>query len=89
MVYTIEYVSDPSPSEALHGLTRKDTTNIRVARGLSPLRERETVLHELLHACWEQAQLPNKYEEKVVSRLHGPLFSLLRENPDVVDWLLS
>lgn len=55
---------------------------------------RETLLHEILHACWEQANLggrgkieDNELEELIVASLSFPLITVLQENPDVVEYL--
>ena len=55
---------------------------------------REIILHELLHALWalngfhEIGRLA-RHEEQVVTALAPQLLTLLRENPNLVDYLVD
>lgn len=90
ITYRVKVVQRVSNTESLLGVTHKlEKDEIRVARNQGHERMRETLVHELLHALWDQAQLAEKDEEKIVRRLHGPLLALLRGNPELVEWLLS
>lgn len=47
----------------------------------------ETLLHEILHACWDQTPLRDfdpDVEESVVAALSPLLFGVLRANPKLV-----
>ena len=55
---------------------------------------RETLLHEVLHACWHHTNMAHHgtvdkddLEEWVVGTLSFPLIAVLRENPALVKWL--
>jgi hypothetical protein len=50
---------------------------------------RATLLHEILHACIRSSDptLDDEHEETVVAAITGPLLSMLRDNPDVLDYL--
>jgi hypothetical protein len=50
---------------------------------------RATLLHEILHACIRSSDptLDDEHEETVVAAMTGPLLSMLRDNPDVLDYL--
>lgn len=57
---------------------------------------RETLLHEILHACWHHTNMAHHgavekddLEEWVVGTLSFPLIAVLRANPDLVRWLLG
>lgn len=70
-----------------------DRQTLTVAPGQTRANERDTVLHEVLHACLDLAQardpkvFPMKTEEYVVSHLTGWLLAALRENPALVEYL--
>lgn len=54
----------------------------------------ETVLHELLHACWDQTPLRKLdgiecHEEAVVGSLTPVILRMLRENPGVIGYLTT
>jgi hypothetical protein len=53
---------------------------IRIVAGQPLTVERETIVHELLHALWHDAGLPAQYEEKVVSALSPRLVAVCRAN---------
>lgn len=58
----------------------------------APILERSILLHELLHSVWGTTGLDGigcEHEEQVVTLLAMPLLAVLRENPAVVEYLLS
>lgn len=69
-----------------------DQLTIRISRDLPPSVKAETVLHEALHAIWDQSPMRNReddVEEDVVSMFAPPLLDLLRRNPVLVAFLLA
>ena len=52
--------------------------------GMSEAKTREVLLHEILHACWELAGIPSKYEEDIVNRISPYLLDVLQDNPDLL-----
>jgi hypothetical protein len=57
---------------------------IRVSPRVSPEEQGRILIHELLHACWWYAALPNKCrEERVCEGLDRGLASLLQANPEL------
>lgn len=57
---------------------------------------RETLLHEILHACWHHTNMSNhgnvdkdELEEWVVGTLSMPLIQVIVDNPDVFDYIQS
>lgn len=58
---------------------------------------RDTVLHEILHACFHESNIRNTMqalkrgdlEEAIVGAVSGPLLSALRDNPALTKWLLA
>ena len=69
----------------------EDTQSIVIDDDLGVTVEKETVLHELMHAIWHQTTLDRTYtdeqEEQVVWSLAPFILALLRENPRLVAYL--
>ena len=58
---------------------------IKVAIGMDPQMERDTVLHEVLHSvCSELGYGP---KEEVIQSLSAALYGVLLKNPGLVDYL--
>jgi hypothetical protein len=63
---------------------------IRVAEDLAPAKKAETLLHEVLHAATDAAGLmdrPGQTDEEVVNPLARVLFSIIKDNPELIDFL--
>lgn len=61
---------------------------IEVNKTLAPERGAMILLHEILHACWDAAELPgNADEENAVSGLARALYVTLRDNPKLLRYL--
>ena len=67
------------------------THTISISHGLTDRSQKGTLLHELMHALWDKAQLQQFYgdvtEETVVDSLTGWLFECMQENPELFDYL--
>lgn len=76
---------DPEDSE---GYCNKNTGAIFVKPGRNPRMMACTILHELMHACWAAAGLPdpvkNMTEEDIVNHLSHTWAALMRDNPAVL-----
>lgn len=61
-----------------------DRTNsvIRVRDDLPPQVTAMLAMHEMLHAAWENGDLPGTDEEKTVAVLANQLAQIVRDNPD-------
>lgn len=66
------------------------TLTVSMAPGLVVGAQREVLLHELLHACFNAAGQPvsDGSEEDAVRTLAPTVLALLRDNPAVVTYLL-
>jgi hypothetical protein len=66
-----------------------ESMSIAVDPGRHEDYARATLLHEILHACIRSSDptLDDEHEETVVAAITGPLLSMLRDNPDVLDYL--
>jgi hypothetical protein len=80
------------PKEDAGGACRVDMQALAVVPlPDAPTMERQVLLHELLHACFSFTDVNVEYdtEELMVATVAGPLLQTLRENPDLVSYLLE
>jgi|SRR6185436_738267 hypothetical protein len=98
--YTVRYEENLATIAGANGTCGEDTQTILIDPLMGPDMERDTVLHEVLHAVFHlsdaRAALPKddngdakEAEEKVIRPLASSLLSLLRDNPKLVDYLRS
>jgi hypothetical protein len=82
---TIEHASDTDQ----YGLIEYKTQVIRLRRATHPDSMRETLLHEIIHACFRESGSPLKFgtEEKAVRALASNVLGVLRRNPQLVAYL--
>lgn len=53
-----------------------------------PVKAANSLLHELVHACWTNADLADEdKEERVVTGLANQLTQVWRDNPHVIAWI--
>lgn len=64
---------------------------IKIRSDLHPLKKRETLLHEILHAVWNASGVDyvKPGEEGYVFLISTYMFQVLVDNPNVVAWLTS
>ena len=64
---------------------------IRIAAHTRKAAAREHMLHELLHKIWEKSGLTDSYarttEEFIITCLTGWLVDILRDNPELVEFI--
>lgn len=102
--FTIRWLSDEEwrrecPGDQDNSGTTESTEariSIRVPKDGHPVHLRETLLHEIVHACFQVSGLSTEnhramddLEEAFVTRLTVVLIDVLRSNPDVTKFLLS
>ena len=74
----------------LAGETDAVNLRIKVMPGVAEDFARETLVHEVLHACFAVSGLDmGDDEEQIVSRLSPYLFDALRRSPGLADYLLG
>lgn len=75
----------------LYGRTEEQRLLITIAPGRAPSQERDTLLHELLHALWSHCALDqdDDEQERIVRSLAPWLLAALRDNPQLVAFLLA
>jgi hypothetical protein len=64
----------------------QDKTEIQLKSSMSKSAERNTLLHEVLHAILQEYELDS---EELVRAVTPALLGLLRDNPALVDYLTS
>lgn len=93
--FTYKVGCDPSSQAVLEeaeavGLTIPDALEIHLSEELSPDRARATLLHEVVHALADLADLGDDgTEEEWASRLGPLLLQVLRDNPHMLAWVLE
>lgn len=84
-VYRVKLVKTRDDAKERHNLGKTTHENhlIYIEKDLSASRLEETFLHELLHICFYQAALQNKFrddEEYIVDALTNQLYGILVKN---------
>lgn len=77
--------------EFWYGVTRRKKTRIDFDDTVSPSQQRDTLLHEVLHAILTDSpfRLSNDDEERAIRAVTPGLLAALRDNPDLVKFLLE
>lgn len=85
--YEIVRVSTGTKDFELQGEFDAQTGTIIVAANGTPRRRLATLMHEILHACWDQAEMgdlaDHDREEQIVNRLSTILTAVLLDNPQL------
>lgn len=81
------YTVAPMAHGAGMGAADHRTQSIQIAAGQGHEQERDTLLHEVIHAI--DYALHADLEERQVHALSAGLLAVLRENPEFVEWLTS
>lgn len=89
--YTIEpWKGEAAAADGCRGDFHPELLRIRISDGIKPQLQAETLLHEILHACWSVSGLGERaHEENAVQSLSMVLSDVLRDNPDVMAWIVS
>lgn len=76
-------------NEFLYGRTVPRLTVIQINDQVAKSQQRDTLLHELLHAAINETHLKfgEDAEEEVIRVMTPLLLQIIRENPKVVRWL--
>jgi len=87
------HLRDQTPG--LLGLTESERAQITLPDSLAPGPEREVVLHEVLHAIYQvggnmiERVERDQLEEDSIRLISPGLLGVLRENPDLVAYLVG
>jgi hypothetical protein len=87
-MYTVQWVTGLADEGTL------DTSGLKLllAAGPSTTRIKEAAFHESFHAAIDLTNLRGKdkdEEESMVAALSPVIFSMLRDNPEFVEWMMS
>ena len=83
----ISWQDKAAEAEEARGDCREEPPTIRIARSLTRPDKAETMIHEVLHACWRGLASENVAEEQAVSVLAEHFAQVWSDNPDLVAWL--
>ena len=74
-----------------YGETDERRLRITLAPWVGPGQARDTLLHEVLHAIWSQTALDQDEDEqeRIVRSFTPWLLQVLRDNPELVEFLLA
>jgi hypothetical protein len=82
-----------SEGNPLDGTTDTKMALIDILKGQKLADEQDTVLHELLHACFDQNirnyQRKKFTEEDAVRKITPKLLKVIRENKELLEYLTS
>lgn len=92
MNFALRFVpaTDMPTEKAVYGCTDCSRLTIFVQQGIPKLLQVDVVLHECLHAIYFAYGIRKKIrEEEACLVLAGPLVALMRDNPQLVQWIQS
>lgn len=73
-------------------MSESATQRIILRPGMAPGFTRQIMLHEIIHQLFDDSggiDLPGDLEETVCQSLQAPLLGVLKDNPDLVRWLVG
>ena len=71
------------------GMCDNEKQIIQVWRGLTPQRQRQVLVHEIIHAIFELMAIEQGNEENVCDCVSLGLVVVLKDNPWLVKWLVK
>lgn len=89
ITWKVQFIKLESPE---WGLCEPATRTISIDKDMDLTAQQSTLIHECLHALWVCYGWPESgkvEEEAVVSQMEMPVLMLLRDNPDLLAWLLQ
>lgn len=80
-----------APDNDAAGITDHGSLTVAVNPGKAEDYNRLTLLHEILHVCARTADLRLSYEqeEQFVAGVTSPLLDFLRQNPEVLAYIIA
>ncbi len=89
--FKIDVVKDlKSSDKACHGTMDWNGQKICLDQDM-PTKEfvANVLIHEIMHALWQCYDLPPKQEESCVFRLSNGLSAVLKDNPELFDYIMK
>lgn len=87
--YRVRMVDALLPDAGCDGLCSRDRLTIAVYADQARSQLADTLLHELTHAMLATAGLEKDAEEAIALTLGPGLLALIRDNPDLIEWVRS
>lgn len=87
-VYRVRYDRRALTHIEARGVCDTAALTIDIDGDLAPSAVAETILHESLHACFVFLDVDSEVEERVTRALAPALLAVLRDNPEMTDYLL-
>jgi len=84
-VFPIETEDSEDFTRVANGEIHGDEQRIRIADGIGPDKERETLLHEVLHGI--SILMASELDERQIRTISNGLYAVLQENPQLVRFL--
>jgi len=82
------WVTQHANAAGRYGECDKANAIIRVDTSYGPVKAASTLLHEVIHACFDVAGIEDTdSEERTVTHLSNQLAQVWRDNPDLVAYL--
>lgn len=72
-----------------YGRFDEERQKIFIRSGLEGLQRHRTELHEILHAIWNEYDLPTENEESCVRRLEAGIAAFVMDNPKYAKGLVT
>lgn len=91
MTVPVRPMEPTTPGDFLmDGVFRPGASRIDINPSIAPARQAEVLLHEVLHAAWFAAAIPEKPTEEVaVTGLARSLAQVIRDNPELLGALVA
>lgn len=77
--YKVEQVEEIDNNPSHMGDVVYQKSLIRIKQGMSEDKKEQTLVHEILHACFEEAGIENQ-EEDTINRVGVILYQVLKDN---------
>lgn len=90
--HTYSVVRPKSPKDGdteVDGLCEDYELRLTVRSGLKRSRAQETAIHELLHTCTDGTDVAIDIEEKLVGMIAPKLLQIIKDNPELMEYLRS
>jgi hypothetical protein len=88
---TDHLLAEDGMSQRLYGMGDKSQQVIQLRPGMAPGFKRVIMLHEIVHQLFDDSglELESQAEEQICLALQAPLLAVLKDNPELVRWLVA
>lgn len=83
--YEVKEIEDLMNKFGMLGQASLDKAIIEIDSGLSETKKQQTLVHEVLHACFNEAGYgANEQDEDMINRVGIVLYQVLKDNPNFI-----